>query len=100
MKEPLMFIDTVKAIKDGNSNQEVYDTLKPKKVSNKYISRIDYLVDLYKMNKHVITNVVTNELDIEGIVIDNDDNGFQIKVNQEIKTILYKDVVSLEIVEV
>lgn len=74
MNKPILFIDSVNEQKDGNENQEVYDSRNNKKKKHaKY--RLEDIEAMLYYRIHVLSEVYTKSRTYEGIVEEVSDKG-------------------------
>ena len=98
MNNPILFIESVNDKKDGNENQEFYDSrCNKKKRLAKY--RLEDIEAMLYYRIHVLAEVYTKDYTYEGIVEEVSEKGIVLQIENEVKTIPIVEILDINILK-
>lgn len=98
MNNPILFIDSVNDKKDGNENQEFFDSRNSKKKRlAKY--RLEDIEAMLYYRIHVLAEVYTKDYTYEGIVLELSEKGIVLQLDNKKITIPLVEILDVNILK-
>ena len=94
--EPLLFIETVKEIKQSKKSHDVFDGSKEKTIDQDLDNKINYFIDLYNIGRYEICKIKTKNNEFEGIITSCKEQSISFKANSNVICIDKSEISSIE----
>ncbi|MDE7213605.1 MAG: hypothetical protein K2N42_03390 [Anaeroplasmataceae bacterium] len=98
VNDPTLFIDSVSDKKDGNENQDFFDSrnIKRKKVAHHRLEDIEAML-YYRI--HVLAEIYTKTATYEGVVEEVNELGLKLQMDDELKLIPIVEIEDINILK-